>query len=134
MNALRKACLLLAMVAAGDTALAQQPSPTPAQAVEVHLSNFGFTPETIRLQHGVPYTLVIINDTGGGHDFTAGQFFTTAAVEPQDRAKLSGSGVSLSGKESVTLHLTAPVPGTYKVKCTHFMHSAMGMKGSIVVM
>lgn len=128
-----KAGLLLILSAATGSAMAQQMAPHAEERVEIHLSNFHFTPETIHLQHGEPYTLVIVNDTRGSHDFTARAFFAAATMDTPNRAKLSGQGVSLSGKQSVTLQLTAPAPGTYNVKCTHFMHSAMGMKGRILV-
>jgi plastocyanin len=33
----------------------------------------------------------------------------------------------------VTIRLTAPAAGRYKVNCSHFMHSTFGMIGEIIV-
>lgn len=107
--------------------------PDHAETVSVQLSSFRFTPATIRLRQGQAYDLHLENLSPGGHDFAAGEFFAAARIAAADRAKLSGGKVALGGRESVDLHLVAPRAGTYKVRCTHFMHGAFGMTGQIVV-
>ena len=111
-------------------------SAAPAQApgvVEVHLSNFKFTPNQMQFQHGQPYVLRLVNDGGGGHDFTAPAFFAGAAVAPGDRRWITEGEIEVPGNQVREIHLTAPRPGTYKLKCSHSFHKMFGMTGSIVV-
>jgi uncharacterized cupredoxin-like copper-binding protein len=104
-----------------------------ARLLTIQLSSFKFEPSNIMLEHGQPYTLHIVNSSSGGHDFAGKDFFAQARIKPEDTAKISGGRVELGGGESVDVHLIAPQPGTYKVRCTHFMHSTFGMTGRIVV-
>src|SRR5688572_11331581 len=64
---------------------AQPAAPQAPAAVNVQLSNFKFTPRTIVLDHGRPYALRLYNASGGGHDFTAREFFAAASIAPGDR-------------------------------------------------
>lgn len=108
--------------------------PVAAQApatVDVALSSFKFAPATIRLHHGQRYVLRLTNTAGGAHDFSAEKFFSAAQVVPD--APVRKGSVEVGGGETVTIALTAPAAGTYPVRCTHFMHTAFGMKAAIVV-
>ncbi len=127
--------VLAALLALGSPGLAQEGAADwgRAERVKVDLANFSFTPETINLHHGEAYVIALVNKAGGGHDFVAGDFFAAATMPEADRARLHDGGVELSGGETVELHLIAPAPGSYKAKCSHFMHSSFGMKGMIVV-
>lgn len=118
---------LLALSALALTASAQP------QRIDVELSNFRFAPATIAMTHGRPYVLHLANRARGSHDFVAKGFFAAASVAPGDRARITDGSVELDGGESVDIHLTAPAAGSYEVHCSHFMHSAFGMKGKIVV-
>ena len=110
-------------------ASAQEP-----RRIEVKLSNFAFDPSTITLQHGQHYVLALRNDAKGGHDFEAREFFAAAAVDPADKGKLEDGKVELEGGAGAQIGLTAPArPGSYKLRCTHFLHSTFGMTGTIVV-
>ena len=40
---------------------------------------------------------------------------------------------NLDGGQSADITLVPERPGTYPLRCTHFMHSAFGMRGSITV-
>ena len=120
--------LLPALLIAASTATAQAPA-----TVEVHLSSFKFTPSTIVLRQGQPYTLRLVNDSGGGHDFAASDFFASAMVAPGDRAWVRGGSVEVPGGETRDIHLTASRAGTYKLKCTHTLHKTFGMSGRIIV-
>lgn len=104
-----------------------------ARPLTVTLSSFKFEPADISLDHGVPYDLRLTNRSSGGHDFANPAFFTQAQLRPDDAAKIRNGRVAVDGGESVEIHLIAPAPGTYKVRCTHFMHSAFGMTGRIIV-
>ena len=108
-------------------ALAQD-SPAP-QRVEVRLSSFAFAPRTIALTAGRPVILHLVNTGGGGHNFSAPQFFAAATG-------LSGPAVDgeveVPGHQSVDIRLT-PARGSYRLRCTHTMHTAFGMRGTITV-
>jgi uncharacterized cupredoxin-like copper-binding protein len=120
--------IALAMV---TPVLAQESSQTDRVAIE--LSSFKFTPSTITLEHGRPYVLHLSNKSRGGHNFAAKTFFAAADVAPADRARLTKGGIELDGGEQAEIHFTAPAPGRYEVRCTHFMHQTFGMKGEIIV-
>jgi uncharacterized cupredoxin-like copper-binding protein len=126
---MRKLALALALLGAALPAHAQD----PVETVTVQLSNFDFTPDHIELQHGHRYVLHLVSIVGGGHDFTAPQFFAAANVAPADRAKIDHGRVAVHGRATVNVQLTAPAAGTYPLHCSHFGHAAFGMTGQIVV-
>jgi uncharacterized cupredoxin-like copper-binding protein len=111
------------------------PAPLPAFAqdaprtVEVQLSNFSFTPRAIALTAGRPVILHLVNSAGGGHNFSAPQFF--AAATGVSGAVHDGT-VDVPGHQSVDIRVT-PSRGTYRLRCTHTMHTAFGMSGTITV-
>ena len=112
---------------AGSHAVAQS-----SAELRVELSNFDFTPHEIHLRAGQPVALVLNNVASGGHDFSAPEFFAAARVEPGDAALIDDGEVEVPGKSTRTVHLV-PAAGTYKLTCTHTMHTVFGMKGQIVV-
>lgn len=112
---------------------AQAATPQGPAAVNVQLSNFKFTPRTIILDRGSPYAFRLYNASGGGHDFTAREFFAAAAIAPDDRRWISNGEVEVPPRQLREIRLTAPAPGRYKVKCTHRFHKTLGMTGTIVV-
>jgi len=118
---------LLPVLALALTAAA----PASEQRIDVAPSNFKFTPSTIALVHGQTYVLRLTSS--GGHSFAAKQFFAAAAMPAADRAKIRDGKVELDSDTVVDLHLTAPGPGTYPIKCTHLLHASFGMTGKFVV-
>ena len=120
---------LLSWIAlATSSAGAQAPA-----VIDVHLSNFKFTPRAIVLDQGRPYVLRLVNDSGGGHDFAAPAFFARANVALPDRPLIRGGEVEVPSGQVRLVRLTAPPAGRYKLKCTHRFHKMFGMSGSIVV-
>lgn len=117
---------LLALTA--SSAMAQATATIP-----VVLSNFRFTPNDIVLQHGQPYVLWLSNDASGGHNFTATSFFAAASVAAADQPLIKKGSVEVPAGQLREIHLVAPRPGQYDLKCTHFLHASFGMKGTIVV-
>jgi plastocyanin len=105
---------------------AAQPAP---RVVEVRLSNFDFSPSAIALSAGRPVVLRLVNTGRGGHNFSAPQFFAAAA---NVSGPVRRGTVEVPGRQSVDISLT-PARGTYRLKCTHTLHSAFGMNGEIVV-
>lgn len=102
-----------------------------AAAVEIVLTSFSFTPDTLHLRAGMPVRLTI-RDAKGGHNFAAPKFFAAARIAPEDVGKVRGGKIELEGGEAVTIRMV-PAAGTYKLTCTHFLHTSFGMKGRIVV-
>ena len=122
-----------AALAAGLAALCAASAGAQGAAEQrVELSNFDFTPHEIHLHAGQATTLVLNNVASGGHDFSAPQFFAAARVEPGDAALIENGEVDVPSKSTRTVHLV-PAAGTYKLTCTHTMHTMFGMKGTIVV-
>lgn len=123
MSKVRFAALAFALLLANSPAAAQ-----PAVAT-IDVQSFSFAPRPIRLAAGRPVTLVLVNRSGGGHDFTAPEFFASSAI-------VAGSAprgrIALPGHATRTITLV-PRAGTYKVRCSHFLHSSFGMTGQILV-
>ena len=105
---------------------AAQPS---ARTVEISLSNFDFTPSTIRLRAGQPVVLHLVNTAHGGHNFAAPEFFAAASGVS---GPVTNGKVEVHGNQSVDVHVT-PARGHYHLRCTHTMHTAFGMSGEIEV-
>lgn len=103
------------------------------QTVTVELSSFRFSPARLDLAVGRPYRLQFSNRSSGGHDFTAKRFFEASRVDAADGAKVSEGRVRLTGGELVSIVLVPQVTGDYTVTCSHFMHSTLGMRGTIRV-
>ena len=131
MSCLRFA-LAAALAAAPFAAGAQAPDWSRATRVEVTLANFSYSPRRIHLRAGQPVVLHLVNSASGGHDFTAGAFFSAASIRPQDRGAVNGGRVELRGHQSRDVALV-PRAGTYALKCSHTFHKAFGMTGEIVV-
>lgn len=119
---------LLALLLASPAILSAQ-APSAPRVIEVRLSNFDFSPSAITLPAGRPVVLHLVNEGGGGHNFSAPQFFAAAA---DVSGPVRRGAVEVPGRQSVDIRLT-PARGTYRLKCTHTLHSAFGMNGQIVV-
>src|SRR3954452_20037207 len=120
-----RARLLLPLFALAVPTAAQ----SQAASVEVRLSNFDFTPGTIRLRAGEPVVLHLVNTAHGGHNFAAPEFFAAASGVS---GPVTGGKVELRGNQTVDVRVT-PARGHYHLRCTHTMHTAFGMSGEIEV-
>jgi plastocyanin len=114
--------LLLVIPAAG-------PAQPAARTVNVQLSSFEFTPSELRLQAGQPVVLHLVNTGRGGHNFAAPQFFAAATGVS---GPVRNGAVEVRGHQSVDVRLV-PARGHYRLRCTHTLHSTLGMRGEIVV-
>ena len=124
---MRKAMFLILVVLALPAA-AQSPPAT----VEVRLSSFDYTPGVIRLRAGEAVTLRLVNSSGGGHNFSAPAFFAAAHLLPGANAPVHDGTVEVRSRQAVTVRLV-PARGTYRLRCTHTLHSTLGMRGQIIV-
>ncbi len=129
---MRPAFLFLASLATGPAPAAPAVDWSRVERVEVRLSSFAYAPNPIRLKAGRPVVLHLVNVAGGGHDFTAREFFAAADVRPGDRGAIMRGKVEVGGHRSRDVALV-PRAGHYPLKCTHMLHKALGMKGDIVV-
>lgn len=127
---IRRGFLAAALALGGAGASGGQPSD---QTIAVELASFDFSPSTISMVHGRAYLLRLTNVSDGGHDFAAPEFFAAARIAPEDARAIDHGRIEIAGGQTVSIRLSAPAPGTYRVKCTHFLHSTFGMKGRIVV-
>jgi plastocyanin len=100
--------------------------------VEVKLSSFAFSPATLRLPAGQSVTLHLVNDSSGGHNFSAPQFFAASQVDPHDSSLIVKGTVEVPKHASKDIRLVATA-GEYPLRCTHAFHSTFGMTGKIVV-
>jgi plastocyanin len=108
------------------------PQGLPPPTITVHLSSFAFTPDRLLLRAGVAVKLHLVNDSSRGHDFSAPALFAASTVlagTPPDRGS-----IEVGGDESRDIVFVPRQPGTYKLRCTHFLHSFFGMTGRVVVL
>lgn len=111
-------------------ALSPPPQASPS-VIEIQLKNYEFVPSTLHLTHGVPVVLKLV-ETAGSHSFSAPELFAASTLDPATAAMVHDGKIEV-GEGGVELRLTPNTPGTYAFRCTHFMHSAFGMKGTAVV-
>jgi hypothetical protein len=127
--------LVMALAAHSLPASGQPVTPPPIDdsgTITVHLSNFGFDPPRLRLKASVPVRLRLINDSSGGHDFSAPAFFAASNLLPGAPPPPNG-GVAVGAHQTVEIAVIPRTPGTYRLECTHFLHSFFGMHGTIEV-
>ena len=117
--------LLLPPLLLSPTAVAQGSAPI----VEVQLSSFDFTPKSIHLMAGQSIVLHLVNTGKGGHNFSAPQFFAAATFVS---GPVRNGTIEVGSRGTADVQVT-PARGTYRLRCTHAFHSALGMKGTIVV-
>ena len=104
-----------------------------AETMEIDLKNFTFSPASIHLKQGTAYRLHFVNQSSGGHDFTAKDFFAAAALDPATAGAVSNGTIKLSGNQSVDVDLVAAQTGHFEAHCSHLMHATLGMTGEVVV-
>ena len=122
---------LIAFALLASLPLAPAVAASPAIA-SVDLANFSFTPNAITLQAGVPAVLRLRNLSGGGHSFAAPEFFAASRLQGESAALVQNGRVEVPAHSTVDINLI-PAAGQYALKCTHPLHAAFGMKGTIVV-
>lgn len=122
---------LIILFAAGLPNAAQS-QVSNSSVVAVELSNFKFGPQAIHLRAGVPIVLRLHNSAGGGHNFSAPQFFSSARMSQSSANMVHNGTVEIPKQSTVDISLI-PSAGSYQLKCSHTLHSSFGMKGVIRV-
>ena len=123
--------LLAGLVAYGGELTSPAHAAQPA-AVTVQLANFSFTPAQLNLRANTPTVLQLQNNASGGHNFSAPAFFAAARIDAASAALVRGGKIEIPGHSTVQVVLT-PAAGQFPLKCSHTLHSAFGMKGTIIV-
>jgi uncharacterized cupredoxin-like copper-binding protein len=123
MSAFRSVTAALLLAAASPAAA----SPYAIQRID--LANFRFMPRQVELSANRPVTLIISNASGSGHDFTAPEFFASSRIIA---GAAPGGKIAMPGHATRSITLV-PRAGTYRLHCSHFLHSSFGMTGTIVV-
>jgi plastocyanin len=102
------------------------------ETITVRLSSFAFDPDHLRLKAGLPVRLRLVNESSGGHDFSAPGFFSASSFPPGASAPPDGE-VAVGSHQTVEIEVVPRTPGSYRLECTHFLHSFFGMHGTIEV-
>ena len=121
---------MIALAAAAMTATPSQAQQNP-EVVAIHLSNFAFDPDYLKLKIGVPTRLRLQNDSNGGHNFSAPAFFASSSLLPAQQQP--DGEVNVPAHQTVEFTVVPNKPGTYRLDCTHFLHGIFGMHGTIDV-
>jgi uncharacterized cupredoxin-like copper-binding protein len=103
------------------------------ETITVRLSSFSFVPERIRLKAGVRIRLRLVNESDGEHNFSAPTFFAASAILPGSSIPSNGA-VDVRPYQTVEIAVVPGGPAAYPLECTHFLHSAFGMHGTVEVM
>lgn len=123
---------LLALLLAFGSALAV-PAATETAIVNVTLADFSFTPATLNFERGRHYRLHLENQGSGGHNFSGAAFFKAVSLDTASQSLVNKGKVEVPKGGSVDLDFTVVTPGTYPIKCTHFLHAGFGMTGSAII-
>jgi plastocyanin len=121
-----RTALLATLVALAGPAVGQ-----PITAA-IDMTNFKFTPSQVALKANSQTVLQIRNDSSDGHSFSAPAFFAAAHVDPGSASLVQGGKIEVPPHATVRVALT-PTAGQYPLKCSHPLHSAFGMNGTIIV-
>ena len=126
--------IVLAACSGKPTGITQQTATQTddGETITVRLSSFAFEPEQIRLKAGVPIQLRLVNESDGGHNFSAPTFFAASSFLPGSSFPSNGT-VEVGSHQTVEISLVPGTPAAYPLECTHFLHSAFGMNGTVEV-
>ncbi len=112
---------------------ADTPDWSQAASIDVVMTNYAYAPKTLTLKSGTPVRLHLVNNGSKAHNFASKDLFAAATVAAGDQAKVEEGEVEVAPGQSVDVGLVPTKPGSYAFRCTHPMHSMMGMKGEVVV-
>jgi uncharacterized cupredoxin-like copper-binding protein len=125
--------LLVAFVPPPLRAADNEPDWAQAAESDVSMASYSFMPSAIHLRRGQPYRLHFVNTSHSGHSFSSRTLFAAATVDPADAAKVSNGTVEVEGGQAVDVRVEVQKPGVYPFRCSHPLHSAFGMHGSVTV-
>jgi uncharacterized cupredoxin-like copper-binding protein len=109
-----------------------------AETLTIELTEYAFTPKDITLEAGQPYILEVVNRGETKHEFTAGEFFRTAATRKAETAESEVkvpyfTEIEVFEGKTAEIYLIPLIPGTYDLVCEIEGHFEEGMFGTITV-
>ncbi len=109
-----------------------------AEAVTVELTEYAFSPATLRFRNGQPYALTLTNTGSKPHRFLAPGFFRAVAakslVYPDAEAGFPQlEAIALEVQESKILYFMPVLAGDYQISCDQPFHVMFGMLGRILI-
>jgi plastocyanin len=125
--------MLRSSVLAALAVLVASAASAHVQLVTVTMSNYAYEPATLDFLAGSDYQLEFVNTSSKGHDFSAPELFAAGTIEPSDRAKVKDGSVEVDAGATVDIRFVPNKKGSYKIRCTHFMHATFGMTGTATV-
>jgi len=127
----RKAIMLALALSLGFQVRAAAPNDT-VPIVSVEVSNFKFVPSDIHLKSGARVVLLLRNLSSATHDFSAPEFFQAAKVDPISGSHVENGTVAIPARSTLAI-VILPAAGRFPLKCSHRLHSKLGMHGAIFV-
>ena len=124
--------LVLALLAVGSPAAAQEPQWRIAPEHDVLLRAWAIEPDPIRLAANRPVKLRFVNQGQTTFSFSAREFFRAARIRTGDAELVRNGQLRLAPGERRTIALV-PAPGRYRARSGNLIHRLLGMNGSIVV-
>ena len=109
------------------------------ETVEVVLTEYSYSPNSLAFKTGVPYKLQIRNKGKSKHYFTAVKFFkaiATRKVQSNADGEIKApyfSALEVFPGRSLDLYFIPVTKGNYALHCTIEGHEAKGMHGTIVI-
>ena len=105
-----------------------------AATIDVVLTEYKFTPSSLRFQEGQPYRLHLINRGSETHDFSSKPFFQAIAaaklVSKDNTASLPRlASIGVSPGDTKDLYFVPVRRGSYPIECEELLHSTFGMTG-----
>ena len=119
------AAAAVALVLAAPAAAAKKPT----TVVPIVLYSYGYAPAPITLRAGRPVTMVFTNRSDDRHEFKAPAFFHAAKILS---GKVHEGEIHLRPGQSTSVTLI-PARGSYRVHCSHFFHTQLGMETRLYV-
>src|SRR5579864_5777512 len=102
-----------------------------AQPMTITMTEYRFVPEHIVLRHGVAYRLHFENAGKELHEFTAKDFFKSAAIRNPEALVAASQDVVLQPHETKDVFLVVDKPGHFSLSCAD--HDFLNMTGDITV-
>ena len=128
---------LLMLGACASEKVVRSPAPpdtdwSQARTLTVKMTDFEFSPSHISLPVRVPIRLTLVNEGTDDHDFSAPTFFSAVMYRPGSVVSDKGN-IELAQGQRIEVDILPVAVGTYKLDCTEFLHSMLGMTGKIEV-
>lgn len=136
---------LFALLAGGPQAADESPGKSivvavlDQEAIELHLllggdeKDFVLIPDTLNMEAGKPYKLVIENTSDVAHVLSVPEFSATVENSSAPAFPYPESEIDVAAGETVEWYLVPARAGTYKMGCAERAHAEAGMSGKILV-